>query len=99
MMDFEPKSPAAGFPSIHDKNLKQRCFPICWFYIGTAPRAIWFYWAAPLAFPRFGFWLDGYSAEILGGQRKQYSYISFPKNNSGRDVMVDAHQLAINPSG
>jgi aspartyl-tRNA synthetase len=41
---------------------------------------------------RFSFGLDRLVA-ILGGQETIRDFIAFPKNNSGRDVMIDAPSI------
>ena len=78
---------------IHDKETQSQMFK----YLGFTPEE---------AEEQFGFLMDAFQygapphggiafgfdrlVAILGGQESIRDYIAFPKNNSGRDVMIDA---------
>ena len=82
-----------GSIRIHDKEIQAMMFD----YLGFTPEE---------AKAQFGFLMDAFEygapphgglafgfdrlVAILGGQETIRDYIAFPKNNSGRDVMIDA---------
>ena len=82
-----------GSIRIHDKETQQLMFK----YLGFTPKQ---------AKEQFGFLMDAFQfgapphgglafgldrlVAILGGQETIRDFIAFPKNNSGRDVMIDA---------
>ena len=82
-----------GSIRIHDKGIQSKMFD----YLGFTPEE---------AKAQFGFLLDAFQygapphggiafgldrlVAILGGQETIRDFIAFPKNNSGRDVMIDA---------
>lgn len=82
-----------GSIRIHDKNIQALMFD----YLGFSPEE---------AKAQFGFLMDAFQygapphgglafgldrlVAILGGQETIRDFIAFPKNNSGRDVMIDA---------
>ncbi len=82
-----------GSIRIHDKNTQSKMFD----YLGFTPEE---------AKAQFGFLMDAFQygapphggiafgldrlVAILGGQETIRDFIAFPKNNSGRDVMIDA---------
>ncbi len=82
-----------GSIRIHDKKVQAMMFD----YLGFTPQE---------AKEQFGFLMDAFEygapphggiafgfdrlVAILGGQETIRDYIAFPKNNSGRDVMIDA---------
>lgn len=82
-----------GSIRIHDKNTQAMMFD----HLGFTPEE---------AQAQFGFLMDAFQygapphggiafgfdrlVAILGGQETIRDYIAFPKNNSGRDVMIDA---------
>jgi aspartyl-tRNA synthetase len=82
-----------GSIRIHDKATQELMFK----YLGFAPEE---------AKAQFGFLMDAFQfgapphgglafgldrlVAILGGQETIRDFIAFPKNNSGRDVMIDA---------
>ncbi|XLS29423.1 aspartate--tRNA ligase [Flavobacteriaceae bacterium M23B6Z8] len=82
-----------GSIRIHDKSLQARMFELLGFTQEEAKAQFGFlmnafqYGAPPHGGVAFGF--DRLVA-ILGGQETIRDYIAFPKNNSGRDVMIDA---------
>jgi len=82
-----------GSIRIHDKNLQARMFNLLGFTPEEAENQFGFlmnafqYGAPPHGGLAFG--LDRLVA-ILGGQETIRDFIAFPKNNSGRDVMIDA---------
>lgn len=82
-----------GSIRIHDKTLQARMFELLGFTEKEAKAQFGFlmdafqYGAPPHGGVAFGF--DRLVA-ILGGQETIRDYIAFPKNNSGRDVMIDA---------
>uniref|UniRef100_UPI004049227B aspartate--tRNA ligase n=1 Tax=Gelidibacter sp. TaxID=2018083 RepID=UPI004049227B len=85
-----------GSIRIHDKNTQALMFD----YLGFTPEE---------AKAQFGFLMDAFQygapphgglafgldrlVAILGGQETIRDFIAFPKNNSGRDVMIDAPAL------
>ncbi len=82
-----------GSIRIHDKSIQSKMFD----YLGFTPEE---------AKAQFGFLMDAFQygapphggiafgldrlVAILGGQETIRDFIAFPKNNSGRDVMIDA---------
>ncbi len=82
-----------GSIRIHDKDLQSKMFDLLGFTKEEAQAQFGFlmdafrYGAPPHGGLAFG--LDRLVA-ILGGQETIRDYIAFPKNNSGRDVMIDA---------
>lgn len=82
-----------GSIRIHDKDIQAKMFD----YLGFTPEE---------AKAQFGFLMDAFQygapphgglafgldrlVAILGGQETIRDFIAFPKNNSGRDVMIDA---------
>lgn len=82
-----------GSIRIHDKNLQAKMFDLLGFTPEEAENQFGFlmnafqYGAPPHGGLAFG--LDRLVA-ILGGQETIRDFIAFPKNNSGRDVMIDA---------
>ena len=82
-----------GSIRIHDRNLQSRMFDLLGFTKEEAQAQFGFllnafeFGAPPHGGLAFG--LDRLVA-ILGGQETIRDFIAFPKNNSGRDVMIDA---------
>jgi aspartyl-tRNA synthetase len=82
-----------GSIRIHDRDLQARMFELLGFSEEEAENQFGFlmnafqYGAPPHGGLAFG--LDRLVA-ILGGQETIRDFIAFPKNNSGRDVMIDA---------
>ncbi|MGV9004146.1 aspartate--tRNA ligase [Flavobacterium sp.] len=82
-----------GSIRIHDKSLQSRMFDLLGFSKEEAENQFGFlmnafqFGAPPHGGLAFG--LDRLVA-ILGGQETIRDFIAFPKNNSGRDVMIDA---------
>jgi len=82
-----------GSIRIHDKSLQSKMFKLLGFTEEQAKAQFGFlmeafeYGAPPHGGLAFG--LDRLVA-ILGGQETIRDFIAFPKNNSGRDVMIDA---------
>lgn len=82
-----------GSIRIHDKELQSRMFALLGFTPEQAEAQFGFlmnafqFGAPPHGGLAFG--LDRLVA-ILGGQETIRDFIAFPKNNSGRDVMIDA---------
>ncbi|MGV3695823.1 aspartate--tRNA ligase [Flavobacterium sp.] len=82
-----------GSIRIHDKGLQSRMFSLLGFSPEQAEEQFGFlmnafqFGAPPHGGLAFG--LDRLVA-ILGGQETIRDFIAFPKNNSGRDVMIDA---------
>jgi aspartyl-tRNA synthetase len=82
-----------GSIRIHDRELQARMFELLGFSKEEAENQFGFlmnafqYGAPPHGGLAFG--LDRLVA-ILGGQETIRDFIAFPKNNSGRDVMIDA---------
>ena len=82
-----------GSIRIHDRKLQSRMFDLLGFTPEEAQSQFGFllnafeYGAPPHGGLAFG--LDRLVA-ILGGQETIRDFIAFPKNNSGRDVMIDA---------
>ena len=82
-----------GSIRIFDKNMQQQMFKLLGFSDEEAEKQFGFlmnafkYGAPPHGGIAFG--LDRLVA-ILGGQETIRDFIAFPKNNSGRDVMIDA---------
>jgi hypothetical protein len=82
-----------GSIRIHDKELQSRMFSLLGFSTEQAQDQFGFlmnafqFGAPPHGGLAFG--LDRLVA-ILGGQETIRDFIAFPKNNSGRDVMIDA---------
>lgn len=88
-----------GSIRIHDKELQAKIFDLLDFTREEAQAQFGFlmdafeYGAPPHGGIAFGF--DRLAA-LFGGTESIRDYIAFPKNNSGRDVMIDA-PAAINP--
>jgi aspartyl-tRNA synthetase len=82
-----------GSIRIHDKELQSRMFSLLGFTPEQAEDQFGFLMSAfQFGAPPHGglaFGLDRLVA-ILGGQETIRDFIAFPKNNSGRDVMIDA---------
>lgn len=82
-----------GSIRIHDRALQARMFDLLGFTPDEAQRQFGFlmnafeYGAPPHGGIAFGF--DRLTA-ILGGHETIRDYIAFPKNNAGRDVMIEA---------
>ncbi|MCB0376002.1 MAG: aspartate--tRNA ligase, partial [Sinomicrobium sp.] len=82
-----------GSVRIHDKNLQKRMFSLLGFSPEQAESQFGFlmnafqYGAPPHGGIAFG--LDRLVA-ILGGQEIIRDFIAFPKNNAGRDIMINA---------
>ncbi|MDT8414946.1 MAG: aspartate--tRNA ligase [Flavobacteriaceae bacterium] len=82
-----------GSIRIHDKQTQQKMFSLLGFSDAQAKAQFGFlmdafeYGAPPHGGIAFGF--DRLVA-ILGGQETIRDFIAFPKNNAGRDVMIDA---------
>ncbi len=82
-----------GSIRIHDKELQAKMFEVLGFTDEEAKAQFGFlmnafeYGAPPHGGIAFGF--DRLSA-ILGGQESIRDFMAFPKNNSGRDLMIDA---------
>ena len=85
-----------GSIRIHDKELQSRMFSLLGFSAEQAQDQFGFlmnafqFGAPPHGGLAFG--LDRLVA-ILGGQETIRDFIAFPKNNSGRDVMIDAPSI------
>jgi aspartyl-tRNA synthetase len=88
-----------GSIRIHDKDLQARMFELLGFSDEEAENQFGFlmnafqFGAPPHGGLAFG--LDRLVA-ILGGQETIRDFIAFPKNNSGRDVMIDAPSIIDN---
>jgi aspartyl-tRNA synthetase len=82
-----------GSIRIHDKGLQARLFELLGFGAEEAQAKFGFllkafeYGAPPHGGIAFGF--DRLCA-LFGGQESIRDFIAFPKNNAGRDVMIDA---------
>lgn len=82
-----------GSIRIYDSNIQKRMFEVLGFTPEQAQRKFGFiinafkYGAPPHGGIAFGF--DRFCS-LFGGQETIRDYIAFPKNNSGRDVMLDA---------
>jgi aspartyl-tRNA synthetase len=82
-----------GSIRIHDRDLQKRMFELLGFTDEEAQNQFGFlmnafeYGAPPHGGIAFGF--DRLSA-LFGGQESIRDFIAFPKNNAGRDVMIDA---------
>jgi len=82
-----------GSIRIHDKSTQQRMFKLLGFSDEQAKAQFGFlmdafeYGAPPHGGIAFGF---DRLVSILGGQETIRDFIAFPKNNSGRDIMIDA---------
>lgn len=82
-----------GSIRIHDRDLQKRMFDLLGFTPEEAQKQFGFlmdafeYGAPPHGGLAFGF---DRLVSIIGGQETIRDFIAFPKNNSGRDVMIDA---------
>ena len=82
-----------GSIRIHDRELQRRMFEVLGFSDEEAQKQFGFlmnafeYGAPPHGGIAFGF--DRLVA-LMGGDEVIRDYIAFPKNNAGRDVMIDA---------
>ena len=82
-----------GSIRIHDRDIQSRMFDLLGFSKGEAEAQFGFlmsafeYGAPPHGGLAFG--LDRLAA-TMGGSDSIRDYIAFPKNNSGRDIMIDA---------
>lgn len=82
-----------GSIRIHDRDLQHRVFKLLGFSVEEADKQFGFlmeafeYGAPPHGGIAYG--LDRLCA-VMGGSESIRDYIAFPKNNSGRDVMMDA---------
>ena len=82
-----------GSIRIHDRNIQSRMFDLLGFTKEEAEAQFGFlmnafeYGAPPHGGIAFGF---DRICSIFGGSESIRDYIAFPKNNSGRDVMIDA---------
>jgi aspartyl-tRNA synthetase len=82
-----------GSIRIHDKEVQSRMFDLLGFTKEEAEAQFGFlmnafeYGAPPHGGIAFGF---DRICSIFGGSESIRDYIAFPKNNSGRDVMIDA---------
>jgi len=82
-----------GSIRIHDKNVQSRMFNLLGFTPEEAQAQFGFllnafeYGAPPHGGIAFGF---DRLCSLFGGQESIRDFIAFPKNNSGRDVMIDA---------
>ena len=82
-----------GSIRIHDAQVQKRMFEVLGFSEADAEERFGFiinafrYGAPPHGGIAFGF--DRFCA-LFGGQETIRDYIAFPKNNQGRDVMLDA---------
>jgi len=82
-----------GSIRIHDKEIQSRMFDLLGFTKEEAEAQFGFlmnafeYGAPPHGGIAFGF---DRICSIFGGSESIRDYIAFPKNNSGRDVMIDA---------
>jgi aspartyl-tRNA synthetase len=85
-----------GSIRIHDRNIQARMFDLLGFTPEEAQRQFGFllnafeYGAPPHGGIAFGF--DRFCA-LFGGADNIRDFIAFPKNNSGRDVMIDAPSM------
>lgn len=85
-----------GSIRIHDRDIQARMFDLLGFTPEEAQRQFGFllnafeYGAPPHGGIAFGF--DRFCA-LFGGADNIRDFIAFPKNNSGRDVMIDAPSL------
>jgi aspartyl-tRNA synthetase len=82
-----------GSIRIHDRTLQSRMFDLLGFTKEEAEAQFGFlmsafeYGAPPHGGIAFGF---DRLCSLFGGQESIRDFIAFPKNNSGRDVMIDA---------
>ena len=85
-----------GSIRIHDSKVQERMFEVLGFSKGDADYRFGFiinafkYGAPPHGGIAFGF--DRFCS-LFGGQETIRDYIAFPKNNMGRDVMLDAPSM------
>ena len=82
-----------GSIRIHDKTLQQKMFEVLGFTSEEAQKQFGFllnafeFGAPPHGGIAFGF---DRLCSLFGGSESIRDYIAFPKNNSGRDVMIDS---------
>jgi len=82
-----------GSMRIHDRQIQQRMFEVLGFTVKEASNQFGFlldafkYGAPPHGGIAFGF--DRLCA-LFGGGESIRDFIAFPKNNAGRDVMIDS---------
>ncbi|MCX8080493.1 MAG: aspartate--tRNA ligase [Bacteroidia bacterium] len=82
-----------GSIRIHDRNLQKKMFSVLGFSEEEAERQFGFlmnafeYGAPPHGGIAFGF---DRLCSLMGGQHSIRDFIAFPKNNAGRDLMIDS---------
>lgn len=85
-----------GSIRIHDRSIQQRMFSVLGFTPEAAENQFGFlmnafrYGAPPHGGIAFGF---DRLCSLFGGSDSIRDYIAFPKNNAGRDVMIDSPSL------
>jgi aspartyl-tRNA synthetase len=89
-----------GSIRIHDRATQARMFKLLGFSEEEARKQFGFlmeafeYGAPPHGGIAFGF---DRLCSLMGGQQSIRDFIAFPKNNSGRDVMIDTPSVALPP--